>query len=716
MAAAILFGALFTVAVSMTLGFLLLGRAADDWGLRFAVGGALLSLAVFCLCAAHLARPAVFAVMGAGVLLAGGWPRNHIKRPHITPAQKALAAAFGVYLILYLCNSMAPEISFDGVRYHLGLVGSYLREHGFHPITNDLYASLSQGVEMLYLYAYAFGRHSAASMVHCAFLIALAWLMFSYARRAGFAAAGACASLLLFASPLVGADGTSTYIDVAVAAIAFALFYVLQLWDERREIRLLIAAGLLAGFAYAAKYTAWVAVPYALGFVAWKARRLRPVLLAGLCAAAMIAPWMVKNIVFAGNPVAPFYNNIFPNQYVTAAFEREYRQNLARYNLPSRWEIPVQVTVRGAALGGMLGPVFLLAPLALLSLKRREGRQLLLAAAIFGANYFGNIGTRFLIPVVPFVALAMAIAAAGWPRASMAITLIHAVISWPSVVRRYAAPDAWHPAKVLYREALRIKPEDGFLQSNLPDYGIDRMIDRVTRPGSSVFTFTPIPEAYTTRTILVAYQSAANIASRAILYSGFLPEYAPTRRLRFAFERRTLDAVRVVQSEMRNDQWRIHKLRVFDGARELSPSRDWRATAQPYPWGASNLLDGNPVTFWECGDTARPGQYVEVDFGRTVQADSVVLLMEPNQGMGLRLLVRSPQGNWVPSTSSAEVTDTPAAQWFRRAAAEELKRRGIDYLLLFDREEGAGDLCRNAALWGVREAGRYGGATLWELP
>ncbi|MGD0870160.1 MAG: hypothetical protein ABSB88_11455 [Bryobacteraceae bacterium] len=58
---------------------------------------------------------------------------------------------FAVYFVLYFFNSMAPESSFDGSRYHLGLVARYLREHGFHRITWNLYASLSEGAEMLYL-------------------------------------------------------------------------------------------------------------------------------------------------------------------------------------------------------------------------------------------------------------------------------------------------------------------------------------------------------------------------------------------------------------------------------------------------------------------------------------------------------------------------------------------------------------------------------------
>ena len=55
------------------------------------------------------------------------------------------------------------------------------------------------------------------------------------------------------------------------------------------------------------------------------------------------------------------------------------------YHLKSRWQIPMEVTTYGS-LSGLLGPVFLLAPLGLLALRRREGRQLWLAALVFGAE------------------------------------------------------------------------------------------------------------------------------------------------------------------------------------------------------------------------------------------------------------------------------------------------------------------------------------------
>ncbi len=175
-ALAILFGWLFTVAVSLALGGLLLRDTSRDPGVRFVAGAALLSATVFAICAVRMAYVPVFAAAGAGAVVFAFRSRPAIGKVSMP---RVAAVLFGVFFVIYFFNAMAPEISFDGSRYHLGLVGRYLREHGFQRFTGSMYASLSQGVEMLFLFAYAFGRHSAAAMVHMTFLVALAWMIYS---------------------------------------------------------------------------------------------------------------------------------------------------------------------------------------------------------------------------------------------------------------------------------------------------------------------------------------------------------------------------------------------------------------------------------------------------------------------------------------------------------------------------------------------------------
>ena len=70
------------------------------------------------------------------------------------------------------------------------------------------------------------------------------------------------------------------------------------------------------------------------------------------------------------------------------------------------------MTIHGGLSRGLLGPVFLLAPLALLSLKTAHGTRLLAAAVIFALVWPANVDTRFLIPAAPFLALALGLALA----------------------------------------------------------------------------------------------------------------------------------------------------------------------------------------------------------------------------------------------------------------------------------------------------------------
>jgi hypothetical protein len=720
---AILFGAAFTCTVSFTLGGLMLHDSCRDPGVRFVSGAALLSLLVCALCSAGLAYPLVFLAIGIAVLAYSSW--LHRKMPvhedppgKASPPHKAMRILwgifFGLYVVLYLSNAMAPEASPDGAGYHLGLVARYLREHGFVRITDNLYAGMPAGVEMLFLFAFAFGRHSAAALVHFAFLAALVWQVFSYGRRSGFPVAGACAALLVFASPVVGIDGTSAYNDVAVAAIAFTLFYLLQVWDEDRTWRLAAAIGLVAGFAFAAKYTAWPAVIYAAGFVLLKDRKaVFPVV---VCAAAAIAPWLLKNWIYFHNPVAPFFNRQFPNPFVMAGFEDTYRRLLAMYHLKSRWQIPMEVTTYGS-LSGLLGPVFLLAPLGLIALRRREGRQLWFAALVFGANYFSNISARFLIPPLPFVALAMMLALRSLPQLAVTLAALSAVVSWPAIVPRYAHPDAWRLAAIPWREALRLRPEGPYLERHLTHYRLDRLIEQNTAPGSTVFTFVPIPEAYTSRHIRVEYQSASNQVAGKILWTALAPEYAPTWRLRFRFPLQTLRALRVVQTNRGEDTWSIHEFRIYQGDTEVMRAPTWRLSAQPYPWSIQDAFDNSLATFWLCGETIRPGQFVQVDFHGEQPADSVVLETAPNQWAArFQLEGQDAAGRWHLLAGAPVAGDATRPLGLGRAVADELKRRGIDYLLVFDTDNGATNLRLHADLWGMRAVGDDKGVRLYQLP
>ena len=720
--AAILFGALFTVATATALGTLLLGKACGEWPVRFVLGSGALSFLVFLLAAGGLVYPPVFAILGVAAIAAcrpwNRWRGGDSARCWPKPSAQniLLVVIFIAYFYIYFLKAVAPEVSPDGSTYHLGLTARYLREHGFHRITWNLYASLSQGMEMLFLFAFAFGRHSAAALVHLAFLVALVWQMGIWGVRHGMAWVGLCGAALVALSPMVGVDASSAYNDVALAAVAFTLFCLLERWAEEGTARLLPAIGILAGFGYALKYTGWVCVAYAIGFVAWKSRRVRAVAVVAGCAFLLVAPWLLKNWMWMHNPLAPFFNSYFPNPYVTIDFEEDYKNYFRLYDLASRWQIPLAATVRGT-LGGVLGPVFLLAPLGLAALRKPLGRQLWLAALVFGANYFSNIGARFLIPPLPFVALALAIALTSLPGMVLAVVVLHAVLCWPPMVAKLVPTGSWRLTLTPWRDAFHLRDPGRYYRNHLALYPASELIERVTPPGSTVFTFKGIPDAYTSRRILVDYESAANQVAARIIQSAAIGTGQPNARLRFTFPARRLRAIRVSQTASGTDIWSINELRIFSGLHELPREATWRLTAHPYPWSIQDAFDNSPVTFWRSGEAIHPGMFVEVDFGGVRDADQVVLEGTTDQyGVRLELEGETGGGAWERLADRPVASDGAPYLGFRRAAAEELRRRGIDYILCFQDEAWAEDVRRNPDLWGVVVAGAAGGATLYRLP
>ncbi len=712
----ILFGALFTGSTAIALGSLLLRKCAaqldraEYFLFSFLTGSAILSTMVFLLCAIQGARKGVFLAVGATAIAAAVRYRQIPPQSTHTPtvADKLFLALYSVFGVMYFVHAMAPELSPDGITYHLGIVSHYYQWHGFRQITTSMYANLSQGMEMLFLFAFAFGRHSAAALVHYAFLMTLPLLMVRYARRFELGIAGIVGGLLVFLSPVIGVDGSSAYTDVAVGCVIFGLFYLLEVTKPDRT--LLIAAGLLAGFSYALKYTAGLAIPYAL------ARARRKALIVLLCAAAMVTPWLIKNVVYAQNPFAPFANGWFPNPYMKVDFEQEYARDMRHFNDVPDSQIPLEVGVRGQLLGGLLGPVFLLLPLSLLALRYAAGRRLLFAAALFTLPYAANIGTRFLIPSLPFWALALGLTFRNSQSAALAIVLAHALCSWPASIKKYATPYTWHITLFPVRAALRLVPEDKFLAENSRSYVLARMVEARVPPGKRVFAFsTIVGEAYTSREILVSFQAALNRSLRNILWTPMIKEYQAGRVQEFHFPPREIRKLRIVQTAAHNlDVWSISEVRILSMGKELDREAGWRLRANPNPWDVQSAFDNSPLTRWSSAEPIHPGMFVEVDLARSRTVDAVRLESSRDQyQVRLKLETMDSNGRWVQIGREPSDGEAKPLAGLRKAAISELKRAGVEYLLVDEADYGSADFRNRTFEWGLQLIDDKGGAKLY---
>ena len=751
----ILLGAGLTTVTSYLLGRALLARfprveaeltAAEHAVFSFAAGSACLSGLVFVLCTLGLFYDAsVWAIAVLALAVAAIWARR-APRCRADFRQDAsiiwtgfLAIAGLLYGALYLIHAMAPEIRADGVTYHLGLVRRYYGAHGFPTITNNIYAYLSQGAEMLYLFAYAVGRHSAAKLVHFSFLVGGVGAILLLARRFRCWPAGVIGAVLYACTPVVGSVAASTYNGCALAFFQFMTFYALMVWWKRRQDGLLPLIGILAGFCFSIKYTGYLAVPLALAVVGWGTwRRLqqprvafRRVLVVGAVAALFVAPWMVKNSVLVDNPTSPFFNKVFPNPYVTVSFEQTYESYLEDYvhgDDETSWlEYALELTLRGTRLQGLLGPLFLLTPLTLLAWRRPLAKPLFACSLLFALPWLENAVARFLIPAVMFWSLGLGLALTATRRRWLAAPALllasaHAVSSWPSILH------AWHeyPAfrldpEVPGKAALRLEPEEQYLARRVDGYGAAVWLRRETEPSDRIFSLEVLPEAYFDSELLVYYQGAENEMLVDVLRAGVDPQFQPTRMLRVRGPRRAFSGLRVVQrAEHDSAQWRVLELVPRSESGPIAAHPDWAIHARPFPWTAARIVDGNPFTGWFSWEPLYDGMSIEVDFPHAIEIDGLDLILPWDQHhLELEFYAKDAADEWRrweadTTWERLPVSLAAARAWF----GEELRRRGISFFVSHT-EGGFGPISRvieeDPSAWGLREAARDGALRIYKV-
>lgn len=739
----ILFGAAFTVALSVSLGAILVARLriplyrGEAALIEFVAGSGCLSFLTAILCTLHLARKGVFLWGGIGVIALALWLIRGSPRRKSLPAisltwMVPFFLIFSAFFVYYFFNALAPEISPDGSGYHLGNVLRIWRNHGFDWEYHSMYAYFSQGTEMLFLIAFCFGRHSAAALVHFAWLCALPLVMVCWGRRFGWPKVGLFAAVLIYASPVIGKDGISAYNDLTVATLIYTVFYLLQVWDETKSIKLLFLIGLLSGFAYAIKYTAFLTLPFALSWVVFyrKPRAesqsdfqptlklhsslVRDVLCLTVPALVMIAPWILRNWFWVGNPFAPFFNSWFPNPYYHTGMERIYADMLSHYNgIKHNWQIPLQLTLRSGFDGGIFGPVFLLAPFGLLALRFKSGRRLLLATLVFALPAYLNTGTRFLIPSAPFLTLAMGMGMAEIPAALPVLMLFHALVSWPPVLSTYCDPWNWRVSAFPGRVALRLDPPTPFIVQHIGDVSLKLPIERAVPQGERIFSFSGRPEAYINRDIVVSYESTLGNLANDVLWApqANKPQFAQ----RFKFLPVKTRGVRVVNIATATDFWTVSEMRVRSEGRELPRSPAWRLSASPNGWEVQLAFDNSYATRWSTWEAITPHARIQVEFDNPQRVDEVVLECGPAWNARLQLEVQSDTGRWVPLTDTPELVKTEFAPGIRRAATREMMSLGLRFLLVNEGDMVYPDMKKYPSFWGVTELAEANGTHFYRI-
>ena len=686
--------------------------------LGYVAGSAVLSFIVFAIGAMGIARKGLFlsltVVAVAALLYFRRWlfPAAPSTGERIAIGWKILlAVGIIAYGNLYLRQAMAPEMSFDAMNYHLGLISLFNRAHGFVRFV-DMYTGLPQGIEMLFFYAFAIGKHSAAALVHFSFFMDLAFLMVLYGKRFHCTAAGVAGALLVFASPLVGVDGTCAYNDVGLAAVTFSAVYLLALWRNEKSNGLLIACSIVTGFTMAVKYTAiffalFVLLMILLGLRgrSWRTRALL-VVSAGVMMSVSILPYLVRNAIWFDDPVAFFGNSVFRNPYFHLIFEQNYAINMAHL-LGLQWkEMPMQLTTGGPHVEGYLGAVFLLAPLALIGVLWPQSRLLLLAALATVITFPGARSPRYLIPALPMIAIAMAFAfrrGRWWNLLLGAVVVAHLVTSWPTHLDRWYHSPGWHILQVPWKVDFRKVPESTWLIEHSEEYAITRKMDDVLPKGEPVFSMAcPGARSYTDREIVILFQSAPGETLGDPLYSTWNSPVAPRRLWRFRFPPADAREVRLEQrGNSFQQQWSINELHLQSNGADIPIGPAAHPYAWPNPWDVGLAFDGSGVTRWRSWEGLKPGMHFGIRFDAPTRVDGLTILDFPDEFTSRMMLkVLTAAGQWLEEPPPA-LEIVPAVD-LRKEAMQNLKRGGFHYILLSRLQWNGPGYIATAPDWGLK--------------
>lgn len=691
----ILGGAGLTLAACLGAGRMV-WRRAPHWALQLASGSAVLATLLFLLLVLRWAHPAVVAPL----CLAASIPFWRALKPPAKPSLPlwllAPAAAYGFY---YLIHALAPEIQPDAAGYHLGLVADWKRHHGM-TARIGFYDLLPLGLETLFYPAFLLGGHSAAKLVHYGYFLATVPLIGWIGRKIGlhshaaFAAAG-----LYFLTPVAGISGTCAYNDAAAAFFPLAAFGAMLGAGETRPAW--FHAGLAAGFAYAVKMPGAAAAAAAAAWALWRGGKRGALL---CCAGVLLCagPWLLRNAILTGNPLAPLGNSLFPNDAFHALSEQNLSRKLASYGVAGAGRIVRALAVDGTDLQGLAGPMILLLPLSLLAARTPHGRLLLAAGLVLLLPWTRNIGARFLLPSLPFFFLALTSAAGA--RGAAALLLLQAVLVSPWLVDRYSGEHAWRLRGFPWRAALRLEPEPEYLRSRLYEYSFVEKAAPIVG-GQSLLDLYGLPFSYL-RTVPLGPLSSAMLDNMAITLdaaSGPRPERIAV--LRAPLRSRFYRAVRVKLEADWPGLWSVQDVMIEWRGRPVPPSARWRLDARPNPGGAWLAADQNPATRWFTWDGSRAGAWWEMSFDRPRPAEAVLVrTLDSDPRVPVSVQALNSAGRWEDLTPDLRRISVQQRAWRRQAAAH-LYRLGIRWIAVPIDEGGYGRLGRSFRnfpyAWGV---------------
>lgn len=383
---------------------------------------------------------------------------------------------YAVFL-LPLIYALLPSTFYDSLVYHLGLPNFFLQNGGFIPAPQLMYANMFIYYEVTLIPAVFLGDF-VPRILHFMLGVIFIFSVVDYSRGTFKIKQRLVVLLAIVSMPL-----TIFLITAVKADLVTALFLFLALVSYKEEHYHWSAV--FFAFSVGIKVFSVVALPVFFTVVILQKRKLhfKRHFLMGLLMLLILLPLLVKNYTLCGNPVFPFFPEIFPSEMWDAS-----RFSIVRTEVSSHFHTlldfiraPFDFSFKTQGAGGVVGPLFIIF-LPFLFIHRVKDRLALyfsLGVLLLGAFF----GEAFRYIYVVFILLAIYVGAA-YERIEFKIkAVIFGLVVFINCILAITMVETLFGARFIFFDKNSVNQ---YRVENFPTYAAYDLVNTEAPPGSRI--------------------------------------------------------------------------------------------------------------------------------------------------------------------------------------------------------------------------------------
>lgn len=235
-----------------------------------------------------------------------------------------LTLLLALLAILIMVLAGVPPVSRDALVHHLAVPKLWIGHGGIFEMPDKVFSYYPMTIDLLYLVPLYFGNDIAPKFIHFAFALATSLIIYRYLKKKLNVNYALLGILLFLSTPIIVKLSITAYVDLGLVFFTTAAFMLILKWREDiTRLTYLVLAAIMGGLALGTKYNGLitlllfmllVALIAVRGTVQGRQASIRfffYIVIFGVVAALIYAPWGIRNIIWTGNPIYPLFDHWF---------------------------------------------------------------------------------------------------------------------------------------------------------------------------------------------------------------------------------------------------------------------------------------------------------------------------------------------------------------------------------------------------------------------